>query len=154
VEDTNYRTALNLLISSLSSPSLPRGSTVHHQHILTLGATPPLLIAHGMPDLLLAVNGRVIDKCFFDHGIQKSMLERMYSMICTPKAIYKPSNQEPGCVVMSFEIKNGNPIILSIRSNHQMGGRRNYYNAVTSMYDKGGNAEIRWNNQGLLLWTS
>lgn len=154
VEDTNYKTALNLLLKSLSDPKQPANSVAHHQLILTLGETPPLLIDHGMPALPLAVNGRVIDKCHFVHGITKSMLERMYPMICEPKAIYLASNKEPGCVVMSFEVKNGDPIILAIRSNHQMGGRRNFYNAVTSMYDKQNDPETRWEKQGLLLWHS
>lgn len=80
------------------------------------------------------------------------MLERAYGHLCSPKAIYTASNGEPGCVVVSFEIKAGNPIIICLRSNHQMGGRRDFYNAITSVYDKGGDAELRWTQKGLLRW--
>lgn len=149
MEDKNYKTALGLLIKSISDGP---ASTKSHQLILQLGPTPQVLLDQGMPQLPMAINGRVIDKCFFDHGMTKPMLERIYSNICAPKAIYRSSNGEPGCVVMSAETKDAKPIIISVRSNHQMAGRRDYYNAVTSMYDKGGDVEIRWKKNGWLLW--
>jgi len=105
-----------------------------------------------MPDLPIAINGRVIDKSFFDHGMTKPMLERVYTHICAPKAIYTASNGEPGCVVVSFEFKAGDPVIICLRANHQMAGRRDFYNMVTSVYGKGNDAELRWKAKGLLRW--
>ena len=154
MEDINYKTALNLLLKSLSDPSRPADSVTHHQLILTLGATPQILIDHGMPDLPLAITGKVIDKCHFDHGIGKSMLERIHHIICNPKAIYKTSNNQPGCVVMTFEVKDSDPIIVPIKPNMQLAGRRDFYNVVTSCYAKEGDPETRWQKQKLLIWHS
>jgi len=80
------------------------------------------------------------------------MLERIYAHICAPKAIYTANNGEPGCIVVSFEAKDGDPVIVCLRSNHQMGGRPAYYNAVSSVYGKGNDAERRWRESGLLRW--
>ena len=127
---------------------------VNHQLVLTLGETPAVLQNIGLPALPLAITGKVIDKCYFDHGISKGMLERIHSMVSTPKSIYKAHLDQPGYVVITYEIKGTDPVIVVIHPNRQMAGRRDFYNVIASMYQKSGNAEVRWKNDGLLLWES
>ncbi|MDP1870226.1 MAG: hypothetical protein Q8K61_01235 [Gallionella sp.] len=153
MEDINYRTSLTLLLRSLTQPAQnSKPSVAHHQHVFVLGPTPQVLIDQGLPELPLAISGKVLDKVYFDHGISKSMLERLYPMLCTPKAIYRSADASKGNVVMTFEMKDSLPIIVPIKPNSQMAGRRNYFNVVTSVYAKAGDAEVRWAQEGLLMW--
>lgn len=156
MEDINYRTSLNLLLKSLTTCPVPgsKPSVAHHQHVFVLGPTPKVLTDQGFPELPLAISGKVLDKVYFEHGIGKSMLERLYPMLCSPKAIFKSTDTNQGSVVMTFEMKGTDPVIIPIRPNSQMAGRRNYFNVVTSVYAKAGDAEVRWRKQGLLLWSS
>lgn len=123
---------------------------VNHQIVLTLGPTPQVLIDIGLPQLPITMTGRVVDKCFFDHGLTKGMLERTYRIIESPKALYK--SPTTGCVAVSYEIKNSDPLIAAIHPNKQLGGRKDYFNNVASLYYKENNPEQRWKQQGLLLW--
>lgn len=148
MEDSNYKLALNLLLKSLMTPDDP-GHAKNHQLILTLGPTPEILQKQGFPDIDLVVTGKVIEKAFFDHAITRGALERAYGFICAPKAIYKSATD--GAVVMTYEERKGNPLIIPLHANKQM-GRDVVANVIASMYYKEGNAEERWRRDGLLLW--
>lgn len=159
VEDTNYRTLLGVLLKDMTGQA-DGNTVVHHQRILTLGPTPQILVDHGMPQLPIVITGKVVDKVFFDHGITKGMLERLYTLIDTPKAIYKAHQGQPGSVVVTFENKGGAPIVVAVHPNKRMGGRSdnpNFFNNIASIYDKQSNTpgetiEVRWKREGLLLW--
>lgn len=154
MEDANYRTALGILIRSMMTDY--EGSKVaNHASRLIIGGTPQVLLDVGFPALPLMIDGRVIDKAFFDHGIPKGLLEKIYSLISTPKAIYKAHLDQPGSVVVTYEIKDSNPVIIPIHPNKQK-TRTEYFNVVASMYPKastdGKSIEMRWKAEGLLLW--
>ena len=124
----------------------------NHQIVLTLGPTPQILIEAGLPQLPVGLTGRVVDKCYFDHGITKSMMERVYHIISTPRALYKSHDPKDACVIMSYEIKGSDPLIAALHPNKQLAGRRDFYNSVASFYFKENNPEARWKREGLLLW--
>jgi hypothetical protein len=123
---------------------------VNHQIIITLGPTPPILIQIGLEQLPITITGKVIDKSFYDHGVKKSLLERAYQIIAVPKALY--CSKTIGYLVMSYEIKGADPLIIALHPNKQVGGRKDFYNNVASIYYKENNPEIRWKNEGLLIW--
>jgi len=52
--------------------------------------------------LPLVITGKVIDKVYFDHGITRPMLGRLYSTIAQLKAIYR-SDTAGGAVIVTFE---------------------------------------------------
>jgi hypothetical protein len=154
LEDPNYKTALQLMIKSMTD-AYEANEKKNHQLILTLGQTPELLLNYGYTQLPIAITGKVIDKSFFDHGISKQLLERTYKIIETPKAIYEPDNNDApdGAVLISYEInKLQEPLIIAIHPNKQLGGRTNLYNNIASIYFKQGNAEARWKQRNLLRW--
>lgn len=125
----------------------------NHQIVLVLGPTPQILIDAGLPQLFVGMTGRVVDKCYFDHGITKSMLEKIYRIISTPRALYRSNDPKDACVVISYEINKGaDPLIAALHPNRQIAGRRDYYNSVASFYYKEHNAEARWKRDGLLIW--
>lgn len=153
MENPTFKAALGLLIKSMTHDG-PAKQKANHQLILPIGPTPKVLRDLGMPDLQLAISGKVVDKVFFEHGIPKGTLERVYSMLETPKAIFKGNLGNPGSAVITYEVKNGAPIIIAVHPNKQMG--RVAYNNVASMYAKssrpGETIEQRWTKEGLLLW--
>jgi len=154
MEDTNYKTLLGVLIKGMSEDYDGSKSVTHHELRLVVGATPPILISLGFTQLPLTIDGRVIDKAHFDHGISKGRLERIYSLIASPKAIYKAHLDNPGSVVVTYEMQNSNPIIIPIHPNRQK-GRHEFSNVIASVYPKasgGGSVEVRWKKDGLLLW--
>jgi len=156
MENPAFKTALSLLIKSMMQDGNAK-QHVNHQVILPIGPTPQVLLDLGMPDVQLVISGKVVDKILFDHGIPKGTIERVYSLLEAPKAIYKGHQANPGSAVVTYEIKNMFPIIIAIHPNKQMGGRDGtVYNNVASMYAKesgtGESIEDRWTREGLLLW--
>lgn len=155
MEDLNYKTLLGVLLKSMLN-DYDAKKVENHGTRLIIGATPDLLISYGFPQLPLMIDGRVVDKAFFDHGIPKSMLERIYHLIATPKAIYKAHQDQPGSVVVTYEVKDSKPVIIPIHPNQQK-TRTESFNVVASMYPKNSNGEpieMRWKREGLLLWES
>ena len=107
----------------------------------------------GFPEMKLGISGKVVSKACFDHGIAKSLLKRLPEVISNPKALYHPANPNriDSVVVMTFETKQGVPIIVPIRK-RQRRGRIGQYNLVASIYAKEGpNPETKWREQGLLI---
>jgi Phage MuF-C-terminal domain len=156
MENMAFKTALGLLIKSMMHDDDTKQHT-NHQLILPIGPTPQVLLDLGMPDLQLVILGKVVDKALFDHGIPKGTIERLYSLLEAPKAIFKGHQDNPGSAVVTFEVKNMDPIIIAIHPNKQIGGRvGTAYNNVASMYAKetraGESIEERWTREGLLLW--
>lgn len=145
--DSNYRTAIAIIIKA----SLD--NTPQHEAVLTVGQTPELLVTHGLPNLELVITGRTIDKCVFDHGIKKGIIERLLDLVGDPKTIYKSAPPHAnGSVVVTVEMHLGNPIIIPIRANKQF-GRDRFVNEITSIYAKeGGKFEKLWAAEGLLIW--
>ncbi len=153
MENPTFKVALQLLIKSMTHDGEAKQRT-NHQVILPIGPTPQVLLDLGMPQLQLAILGKVVDKVLFEHGIPKGTIERLYSLLESPKAIFKGHLDNPGSAVVTFEVKNMAPIIVAIHPNKQIG--RSMYNNVASMYAKeskpGESFEERWTRQGLLLW--
>lgn len=155
MENPAYKTALGLLIKSMQEDG---ASNRNHQILVPIGPTPQVLIDVGMPALQLAVLGKVIDKVFFDHGIPRGTLERLYALLESPKAIFKGHQGNPGAAVLTYEVKNAAPIIVAVHPDKQVGGRGggNRYNMIASIYAKsspaGETLESRWTREGLLLW--
>lgn len=152
MEDTNYKVALSLMLKSMEEGHYEANQLVNHQRILTLGPTPPVLLAIGLQPLPIAMTGKVVDKCYFDHGVTKSTLEKAYQIIASPKALYKSTSV--GCLIMTYEIRRANPLIVAIHPQKQLGGRKDFYNSVASIYYKENDPETRWVKQGLLLWSA
>lgn len=153
MENSAYKTALGLVLKSMISDDEVKLRS-NHQIVIPIGPTPQVLLDIGMPDLPLAITGKVIDKVFFDHGIPKGTLERIYTLLEAPKAIYKGHQGNPGSAVITFEVKNGSPILIAVHPGRQLGGRADLYNNVASMYAKTSKEpiEVRWKKEGLLLW--
>ena len=132
-----------------------RGSP-RHELVIMLGPTPKKLLEHaGLPNLEIAVTGKVIGKACFDHGINTSVLKRLEDIINNPKGIYRSANphQTDSVVVLTFESQRASPIIIPIRHSQRI-GRTGTYNLVTSIYGKEGpDPETIWTRQGLKLWS-
>lgn len=153
MENPAFKTALGLMIKLMTQGDATK-QHANHQVILPIGPTPPVLLDLGMPNLELVILGKVVDKVIFEHGIPKGTLERIHTLLKSPKAIYKGHQDNPGSAVVTFEIKNMAPIIIAVHPNKQIG--RYMYNNVASMYAKstraGESIEDRWTKEGLLLW--
>lgn len=149
MENPNYKVALGLMLQSMAVAYEDNKHT-NHQIVLTLGPTPPVLITLGLPQLPLVMTGKVVDKSFFDHGVTKGILEKAYQIIVAPKAVYK-SQTYNGHIVMSYETKGADPLIIAIHPNKQL-GRGTVFNVVASIYFKENDPETRWGKDGLLLW--
>ena len=123
------------------------------KRVLGLGQTPQTLIDHaGFDDLELVIKASTVDKVHFDHGISQSVIQRIPLILQAPKAIYASATHPDSAVVMTYELQNGQPVIMPVHKNKTV-GRNRTCNEVTSMLGKGGHdPEIRWKNQGLLLW--
>jgi hypothetical protein len=137
MEDINYKVALAILLRSMMKDYVG-SKDANHASRLIVGMTPQILVDVGFPLLPLMIDGKVIDKAFFDHGISKSMLERLYTLIATPKAIYKAHQAQPGSVVVTYEIKSGDPIIVPIHPDRQK-TRTGSFNVIASVYPKASN---------------
>lgn len=145
----NYKAAVGIIIKAATD------GKPQHEAVLTVGHTPALLIAQGLPDLPLVITGKTIDKVYFDHAITKGVIERLHDLVAAPSAIYKSAPPHAnGNVVITIELHRGNPVIIPIRSSRQF-GRTLVANEITSVYAKeGGDFENRWKADGLLLWTN
>ena len=144
MSDKNYRASVQLVLSA-SAAGIP-----HHEVVLSLGKTPQYLMDHGFPGLDLVIKGRTIDKAHFDHGITRSLLERLGDVIHNPKALYRSATVQGAAVVITFEMKNGSPVLVPLHANKPVG--RTHANLVASVYHKEPTVEERWQQQGLLLW--
>ncbi len=153
MENSAFKAALGLLIKSMMHDDVARQHT-NHQVVLPIGPTPQVLLDIGMPSLQVAILGKVVDKVYFEHGIPKGTIERLYSLLEAPKAIFKGQQGNPGAAVITYEVKNMAPIIIAVHPNKQIG--RVAYNNIASMYAKttrpGESIEDRWTREGLLLW--
>ena len=140
------------LVDAIINASLC-GHPVAKEQIGHLGSTPELLKGLGLPDLPLGIKGKVIDKVVMDHGIPKSIVKRLASMVSTPQAIYASAPPHPaGVVVLTFEITGLGQVMLSVAT-AQTVGRSQTMNLVTSVYAKeDARAFARWEAEGLLLW--
>ena len=102
------------LVDAIISSSLG-GHPVAKEQIGHLGATPALLLTFGLPDLPLAIKGKVIEKVVMDHGIPKSMVKRLAGLIAAPNAIYASAPPHPtGVVVLTFETTGLGRVIVSV----------------------------------------
>lgn len=151
LEDPNFRVALGLMLKSMAE-AYEINRSKNHQIILNLGPTPQVLVDVGLSQLPIGITGKVVDKCYFDHAITKSMLEKMYQIISTPRALYRSYDPKDACVIMSYEFKGADPLIAALHPNRQLAGRRNCYNSVASFYFKENDPETRWKKDGLLFW--
>jgi hypothetical protein len=150
MEDKNYKTALSVLIQSI------KAGTKYHEYSLEVGMTPPVLLGIGVPQLPLTISVKMIDKCYFDHGISEARLRRLYDLIASPKSVFKSDSPHLDLakvnpvVVITVEVKDENPILIAVHPN-QMVGRR-AVNLIKSIYDKPEDMLQKWRGKGLLLW--
>ena len=152
LEDPNYKTALQLMLKSMIE-AYEENQSRNHQLVLIPGQTPEILINYGFKPLSISITGKVIDKTFFDHGVTRTQLERIYKILESPKSIYRSNNNDVpnGSVLISYETnKNSLPLIIAIHPNKQIG--RQIYNNIASIYFKDGDAETRWKKMNLLQW--
>lgn len=142
---SNFQAAIQLILTAATT------GTPQKETILTVGNTPPYLVINGgLPVLDLVITASTIDKVFFDHGMTKGLLERLDTVLMTPKALYRSETVSGGAVVVTFELKGGNPIVVAIHPNKLMG--RSRYNVIASLYAKDAAIESRWQAKGLLVW--
>ena len=118
--------------------------------VLSLGETQEYLVRHGFPKLALRIKGATLAKAHFEHGITRSVLERLGDILTNPKALYRSATVMGTAVVITYEQKNGGPILVPIHADRAVGRER--ANIVASVYNKEATIEARWQAQGLLLW--
>jgi hypothetical protein len=150
MEDTNYKTALSVFIQSI------KAGTKYHEYSLDVGMTPPVLLGLGLPELPMTISVKIIDKVFFEHGISESRLRRLYDLVANPHSVFRsdsphidPAKVNP-VVVITVEVKDGNPILIAVHPNQMIGRRA--VNQIKSVYDKPEEMLQRWRAKGLLLW--
>ncbi|MGA0572048.1 hypothetical protein ACO2Q9_15120 [Variovorax sp. VNK109] len=141
-----FQTAVKLILAAANTDQ------PHHEAVLNIGATPEYLRKHAaFPELDLIVTGKTIDKVHFEHGITRSQLARLPALLEAPKALYR-SDTVGGAIVVTFELKNSNPIIIAVHPAKLVGRQR--FNVIASIYDKPAEITLRWQQKGLLLWKS
>lgn len=140
------------LVDAIVQSSLG-GHPIAKEQIGLLGQTPDLLVKLGLPQLPLGIKGKVIEKVVMDHGIPKSMVKRLDSLVAAPKVIYQSTPPHPpGVVVLTFEVTGLGQVMLSLAANQPV-GRSRFLNLVTSIYAKEDpRAFARWDAAGLRLW--
>jgi hypothetical protein len=148
MEDPNYRDQLGTVMQANMA-----GDTAHGR-ILIVGITPPVLLAlpeFTISQLPLVITGKVIDKVHFDHGITRPMLERLYSTIAQPKAIYR-SDTAGGAVIVTFAVRPVDlPVVVALHPGKLIG--RRVCNVIASIYAKNfAGIEDAWKERGRLLW--
>jgi len=147
VEHANYRTALRLCIEAIQ-----RGDK-HHELLLEVGQTPDALVTLpglSISKLPLVIAAKTVDKVFFDHGITKPVLERLHTLVATPKAVYHSDTQPGSIVVVTLHAKqNAEPVIAAIRPGQVIG--RQAFNVIVSVYSKRPDIEAKWTAKGLLI---
>ncbi|KAL0630226.1 hypothetical protein Q9L58_010927, partial [Maublancomyces gigas] len=72
----------------------------------------------------------------------KGLLERLDVILSNPKALYKSDTVAGGSVVVTFEVKGENPIVVALHPNKMVGRTR--CNVIASVYDKKADIEARW----------
>jgi Phage MuF-C-terminal domain len=142
--NNNFAVAIQLLLQA-SVEGKPK-----HEAVLEVCSTPQYLLDAGFPDLKVVIKGKTVDKAHFDHGITRGMLERLPDMVLTPKALYRSATHPDSAVVVSFEQKDGSPILVPMHKQAPVG--RETRNVVASIYCKEATVEARWQKEGLLLW--
>ena len=152
--DSASQANFSALVDAIINASLV-GHPVAKEQIGQLGSTPALLIKLGAPDLPLGIKGKTIEKIVMDHGIPKSMVKRLASIIETPMAIYKSATSiHPGVVVLTFEVTGLGAVIVTVAYNQSV-GRAYTMNLITSMYAKEDNKVFaRWDLSALKLWST
>lgn len=146
----NYGSLIDALIQSELEGS-PK-----HEQILQLGETPDYLVSRcGFPALPLSIKGSTVSKAAFDHGIPKSLLKRLPSILASdPRCLFLPSDPQKtdSIVVLTIEFHREHPVVVPIRMNQRV-GRNQWHNLVVSVYGKEGpDPEAKWKEDGLLIW--
>lgn len=146
----NYSSLVDILIKD------EMDGRPQHERLLHVCHTPEYMRIHAaLPDLPLAITGKVVGKSHFDHGIHKSLLKNLPNVLQDAKCIFKPANSlhVDSVVVLTVEMKGNFPIIIPIKSNQRVGRGICAYNLITSIYGKEGpHPEEKWKKAGLLLW--
>jgi hypothetical protein len=118
--------------------------------------TPPVLQSVGVPELPMTISVKIIDKCYFEHGVKEATLGRLYGLIANPLAVYKSDSPHldhtkvEAVILVTIEAKNGNPLLVAIHANKTIGRRQ--VNLIKSVYDKKEAVVQKWRDNGLLLW--
>lgn len=150
MEDKNYKTALKVFIQSIKD-----GKKLH-EHSLEVGMTPQVLQNVGVPALPMTISVKIIDKCYFEHGVSEATLGRLYDLIANPMAVFKSDSphidhaQVEAVVLITIERKDGNPLLVAVHTNKMIGRRQ--VNQIKSVYDKKEEVVLKWREKGLLLW--
>lgn len=149
MEDPQYKNTIGTFIRACTT-----GSADHGQ-IVVVGHTPEVLLTlpgFGISQLPLVIQGKIIDKVFFDHGITKVILERLYDAIAQPKAVFRSDTTAGGAVIVTFETRPVDlPVIVALHPGKVIGRRA--FNVIASVYAKNNaNIEQVWRQRGLLLW--
>ena len=148
MEHPNYKTAVRLVIQNAQN------GNVHHEHVLEIGPTPETFLRLGFPPLPLAIKAKTIDKVYFDHGITRGILERLYNLVASPRAIYRSAPpHQTGHVAVTAVFKGNEPIIIALHPNKAV-GRGRFVNEVASVYAKHPDIEAKWAAAGLKLWSA
>jgi Phage MuF-C-terminal domain len=146
MSSSNFAALIQVVLTAATT------GTPQKEAILRICDTPQYLVDHcGFTQLPLIIKAATVDKVHFDHGITKGLLQRLETIVLTPKALYKSDTVPDGAVVVTLEVKNGNPVVIAFHPNKLIG--RSTYNVIASIYDKPQNIESRWQANGLLLWT-
>ena len=146
MKSNNFHTSVQLILQASLA------GTPHNEAVLSLGNTPTYLLEIGFPSLELQIKASVIDKAHFDHGVSKGILQRLGDVLNSPKALYKSATVINTAVVVTLEQKNGNPLLVPIHPDKQVGRYR--VNVISSIYSKDNWSEVepQWVEKGLLLW--
>ncbi len=150
MEDKNYKTALSVFIQSIKS------GTKYHEYSLAVGMTPPVLQDVGVPALPMSISVKIIDKCYFEHGVTEATLGCLYDLIANPTAVYKSDSPHldhmkvEAVVLVTIEARGGDPLLVVIHANKTIGRRQ--VNLIKSVYSKKEVVVQKWRDNGLLLW--
>ncbi|MFJ3318721.1 hypothetical protein ACIPLR_25555 [Herbaspirillum huttiense] len=150
MEDKNYKTALSVFIKSI------KAGTKYHEYSLDVGMTPPVLQHVGVPALPLTISVKILDKCYFQHGVTEATLGRLYDLVANAKSVFKSDSPHldhtavDAVVVVTIETKDGNPLLVAVHTNKMVG--RRLVNQIRSVYDKKEDVVQKWREKGLVLW--
>jgi hypothetical protein len=149
MEHPNYKADIGTFIRACTNGTNDNG------RVLIVGETPAVLVSLpglGIAQLPMVILGKVVDKVFFDHGINLPMLERLYDAIAAPKAVYRSDTTLASAVVVTFETRPvDKPVVVAIHLGKVIG--RTAYNVIASVYAKDNmDIEDQWQKRGLLLW--
>jgi hypothetical protein len=117
---------------------------------LTLGATPPSLVAAGLPDVELKIAQSVVDKILYDHGLPVRTIKALPSLLADPVMVFASDTQPGSFVIQLDESKESEPVIVSVKANGTI-ERVGPVNIITSAYAKKTGVISSWITKGLLL---